>query len=548
MSDSTAFIDATSFTYIDDSTSTISAAEAATAQSMVNNFDKVIGPLETQSKTVEGMFNNIIDDILAIKPWQITPEGFLNDFTSQALQESFASTEWMMGADALNKAESVMSSCEISTSGLPNMGDLARKVESIRSGVTTKAAEAVDKVAESVKAQTGAAIAELVPAKKLSQLTNPGRSKIDKPKKSSDAATSTVSSVIDVAKGGMAKGQSILSKVSGPLKKLDSLMNCASSVGGQDFAGPVDNMIDKTQNLYDKMYLHSDPASPKFGYFDQDAFANAIPGVSPSLIKNVFKLTNMQNQVENNANLVTDKLVSRAKPSGIKSTSSLDPSGETQSIEDKQKAVKEQIPVVVSKPKVPAANGRKAEPAVKEAAPKPTKVITYIPQNPTLPEEEKISIKDMVAGWAFLNNDGTYTSLDSQFSMKPKYFTALYSALPDTKSEKVNTKISLVLKVENITITKKSKKLASGTYYYWAMRIGFIGLTIGINPPGKAITYAFVDEDLISTRPKPPVLEEYFKPMTADVSRNLISKMIVAIIPFLMKGVTGKPEWEQIFG
>ena len=179
MADSTAFIDSTSidataFIYVDDSTSAITAAESATAQSLVDNFNAQVGPMEKQGKQAEASFNSVIDFLSSTNPLDFTPENLIDDFTRQALDASYASSSWMKGAAALNEVGGIKGKCSLfsSLSAPPKYGDLARQVESMRTGVVDNALSAISDVAASFAEQIGRSIPELSSAKKLSDTSN----------------------------------------------------------------------------------------------------------------------------------------------------------------------------------------------------------------------------------------------------------------------------------------------------------------------------------------------------------------------------------------
>jgi len=377
MADSTAFIDttsidATTFIYVDDSTSAITAAESATAQTLVNDFDAQVGPMEKQGKEAESSFNSVIDFLSSTNPLDFTPENLIDDFTRQALDASYASSSWMKGASALNEVGGIKGKCSLfsSLSAPPKYGDLARQVESMRTGVVDNALSAIGDVAASFAEQIGRSIPELSSAKKLSDTSNTGRSTFDTIK---TGTTSAVSAILETGKAGMAKAGSVMGKLAGPMKLLDSISNCANTVGGSDYIGPVDDMLDKTQGLYDKMYMYDDPTAPTYGEFNQGAFETSIPTVPRKGLRNVMKLTNMYNKSNNNSNLAVD-VTAKAAKEGEKSTSSLAPNTNDMQLEDKRLLTGEQVKVETTLPAVPAAEGREAYSAQPIEAPEPETV------------------------------------------------------------------------------------------------------------------------------------------------------------------------------
>ena len=425
--DTTSYFDATAYVYVDDSTSAITAAADAQAQSLVNDFDAISGPVEKQSKAVENEFNSIINDISKLDPTDYTPEAIMDAYTQNGLDQSYASVKWQQGVDALRQVNVVAANCSIiNAASVPKYGDIARQISSMRSGVVDKATDAISKVASDIASKTGKTIKESAIGQRLSALVNTGRSKLDKV---STSNSSPVGTILEGAKAGMATAQSTISKMGPILNQMDKMINCVNSSGGAEYADKVDGMIDKTNNIFGKMYLWDDPADPRYGEFNQGAFANAIPLVPKRALDNVFKATNMFNKSENNANLSTDRLIKQAKE-GAKSTSSLAPNNDNQSTETKRSLADQLSQVKISVPKVPAATGRPAQPATTVTAPAPKKVATPVDTGPQEQPKAFYPYASMVVDSVFVPDSG-YLQLDPDQYGEPDIMSTALDLIPD---------------------------------------------------------------------------------------------------------------------
>jgi len=202
-------------------------------------------------------------------------------------------------------------------------------------------------------------------------------------------------------------------------------------------------MVDQTQNLYDKMYMFDDPSDPRYGEFNQVAFANSIPNVPKKVLDNTFKVANMYNKSENNATLSTDRLIKQAKE-GEKSTSSLAANNENQTNDDKRSIADKMKNFKVTFPKVPAAPGRPAQSGGSNTTPDPAPA--PIPENPT-PQPQppsEVSFRNMVVDTQF-TEDGTYSIADPNLSGVPSILASAVDIIPDggTTSETATMKITV---------------------------------------------------------------------------------------------------------
>jgi hypothetical protein len=425
--DTTSYFDATAYVYVDDSTSAITAAADAQAQSLVNDFDAISGPVEKQSKAVQNEFNSIINDISKLDPTDYTPEAVMDAYTQNALDQSYSSVKWQQGVDALRDINVVASNCSIiNAASVPKYGDIARQISSMRSGVVDKATDAISKVASDIASKTGKTIKESAIGQRLSAVVNTGRSKLDNV---STSNSSPVGTILEGGKAGMAIAQSTISKLGPILNQMDKMINCVNSAGGVEYVDKVDGMIDKTNNIFGKMYLWDDPADPRYGEFNQGAFANAIPLVPKRALDNVFKATNMFNKSDNNANLSTDRLIKRAKE-GAKSTSSLAPNNDNQSTETKRSLAEQLSQVKISVPKIPAATGRPAQKAITVTAPAPKKVATPVDTGPQEQPKAFYPYASMVIDRVFVPDSG-YLQLDPDKYGEPDIMSTALDLIPD---------------------------------------------------------------------------------------------------------------------
>jgi hypothetical protein len=526
MADSTAYIDttgfidfdATSYVYVSDSTSTITPAEAAQAQAIVNDFNAVSGPMEKKSKAIENQFNDIINDISKIDPTDYTPASVMDALTQNGLDQAYSTVSWQQGVDALKQVNVIGANCSlIDSSSLPKYGDLARQIGSMRKGVLENVSSSITNVVSDIASKTGRSLAESAIGQRMSRIVNSGRSKMDKVSSSND---SPVSSILETGKAGMAKAQSLISKMGPLLNQMDKMINCANSTGGVDFVDKVDDMIDKTNNIFGKAYLFDDPADPRYGEFNQGAFANAIPAVPKLALDNVFKATNMFNKAENNANLSTDRLIKQAKE-GAKSTSSLDPNGENQSNNDKRTLAEKLSKVKVSFPKVPAAPGRPAQSKTTVEAPEPQTVVTPEQTDPQPQPAEEIAFTNLVFNKEFEDFDGSYATLDPNGVGIPAILSSAYDIIPDGGTNNPDAKMNIKVRVSGMAILNKSKN--GQLYYavkYSTLTVTFERIDIPYDPApiGATLSDIFTRGRLVDPDDQ--------KPLTDDEKRDLATKLV----------------------
>ena len=516
MSDGTAWInidDATSYVYTDDSTG-VTDVEAATAETLVSDFNSTANPLETRAIFVQQLFGGIKDDMARISPSDYTPEPVMDAFTDQALNAGYVSSSWLQGKEGLREINKITTRCSIlGNSKLPKYGDIARVIENTRKGIIKKASDAIDDVANDIAEKFGKSVQESAIGKVLSEIVNTGRSVFDKA--FSGNQLGPVSDILESAKAGIAKAQSTLSKIAGPLRDLDSLLECVNAVGGAAYAAQTDEMIDRTQTLFDKMYMHSDPALPNYGEFDSDSFMNGI--TLPPLIKsNVLKSANLQNKVNNNASLVVDRAVDAAKPVVKKSTSSLAVNNDTLTNEGKRVYAETNVEVTTVTEAVPAVKGREAESSVTTDAPEPQRVPTTAPPNqPQEQPPDKVPINSLVTETEFIDTDGSYALLDPGGVGIPGILAKAYDIIPESYSSTPEVQMKITVEVFGIST---EKKVEDGEAYN----------TIWVG--GASVTYIRVDdpsagavrENLFNTgASSKKVAEEDYLPLTDEQKRKI---------------------------
>lgn len=516
MSDGTAWInlsDTTSYVYVIDTTG-VTDVEAATAETLISDFNSTANPLENKATVVQQSFGFIKDDMSRIDPSDYTPESVMDAFTDQALNAGYVSSAWLQGKDGLREINKITTRCSIlGNAKLPKYGDIARVIENTRKGVIKKAADVIDDVANDIAETFGKEIAESAIGKTLSEIVNVGRSVFDKA--FSGNQLGPVSDVLESAKAGIAKARSTLSKIAGPLRDLDSLLECVNAIGGAAYAVQTDEMIDRTQSMYDKMYMHSDPALPNFGEFDQDAFMSGV--TLPPLVKsNVLKSANLQNKVNNNASLVVDRAVEAAKPVVKKSTSSLAPNNDSLTNPDKRTYVESNIQVTTTTEAVPAVKGREAEPPIETDAPEPQKVpVAETPNEPQEQPPDKVPINSLVTETEFIDGDGTYTLFDPGGVGIPGILAKAYDIIPESYSSTPEAQMKITVEAQLISTEKKTL----GSESYNILWIGILLVTYSrIDDPSKpSITDNLFQYGASSKK----VSEEDYLPPTDEQKRKV---------------------------
>jgi len=516
MSDGTAWInidDATSYVYTDDSTG-VTDVEAATAETLVSDFNSTANPLETRATFVQQLFGGIKDDMARISPTDYTPEVVMDAFTDQALNAGYVSSSWLQGKEGLREINKITTRCSIlGNSKLPKYGDIARVIENTRKGIIKKASDAIDDVANDIAEKFGKPIQESAIGKVLSEIVNTGRSVFDKA--FSGNQLGPVSDVLESAKAGIAKAQSTLSKIAGPLRDLDSLLECVNAVGGAAYAAQTDEMIDRTQTLFDKMYMHSDPALPNYGEFDSDAFMDTV--TLPPLVKsNVLKSANLQNKVNNNAALVVDRAVDAAKPTVKKSTSSLSPNNDTLTNEAKRTYAQTNVEVTTVTEAVPPVKGREAEPSTETEAPEPQRVPTVLP--PTQPQEQppdKVPINSLVAETEFIDGDGSYALLDPGGVGIPSILAKAHNIIPESYSSTPEAQMKIEVETNVITTEKRT---ADGEAYN-VIKIAAVSVAYSrIDDPSKPVIRENFFNGVGSSK---KVSEADYLPLTDEQKRKI---------------------------
>jgi hypothetical protein len=470
MSDSTAIIDTTAFIYIPpvpDATGA-TTVELVAANSLTNEFSNQSAPLENQANKVSSSLDSIKNSISGISPGDYTPAELLDSLATQSLDAAFKSTAWLVGENSLADLQDVKARCVVFGSS-----DLSEMVGDMASGVLDDAMGAIDDVADSMKSDfPGLSIPELGIAKSLSDIINTGRTAFDQTK---TAFSGAVSSALEHGKAGLAIAENAISKVgaavtdaltvdkstitaiTGALKGLDDMINCADSLGGSALSSKTTEMVDKSNEIFDKLGVESDPNSLNFGEFDENAYLDSIGGMTSQQKSNVLKLTNVYNKSTNNAGTAVDKAKRDSKPSieFEKSTSSLATGSNQAKVEDKVNYVVENTPVVVEVPPVPvvAAQAPTAisptvTPATKSKSatstspvPIPTAIISTAA--PAIQKPKVILFSNLFERIALNVVNGNYDDFDPDHVGIPKYQAALMSLMPPGGIEetKIGTKV-----------------------------------------------------------------------------------------------------------
>lgn len=383
-----------------DSTS-ITNIEAAASSTLVSDFNKQISSVETQALSSASKFTSIQNQIASISPVDFTPPAILDTTTSAALNKSMQSSAWLTSKDAGKQIQDIQNRCTV----LQEIG-ATQMIEKMRGGVMDKALkDAGDAISDAIGG-SGLSMPEFGIGEALSNIVNKGRAAYEAVE---DEFSGIVSDVLETGKAAAAKAQAVVDQIggavsegkkmvekglatmSGPLKKLDEIINCMDAVGGGAVVGETDQMIDALNNVYDKAGVKSDPNQPDFGEFDDTKFFNNIPGITPTQQSNLLKTTNMYDKAKNNASKAVDKAKELAEPDTQERSASSLGSAAPPSLPEKKEEIKKTSEVKFETPptpEIPAAPGRPAQPAqpaVSTPAPEPSTPSTPEPdqEDPT---------------------------------------------------------------------------------------------------------------------------------------------------------------------
>jgi len=366
MADSTAVIDTTSFIYVDQTG--VASVTTATANTLVNDFSDQSQTMLTKATAIFGQLEDIKDLISSYAPSDFTPPALMDQFTQQALNTSFGSSAWLTAEDAIQNVQAVKQKCSV-LNEVTKYADTSSMIDSLKGGVLKDAADAIKNVADQFKFDfPGLQLPESDIGKRLSDIANTGRGLYDKV---STEFNEAVSDVIEHGKGGLAKAQGAIDKASaavdgavsvvegaiasmaGPLKMLDKMTNCVDAIGGSAFAGQTDQMIGRSDEIFGKLNVETDPNSPNFGEFDETTYLDSIGGLTPDIKSNIKKSMNMSNKATNNAVGVVEKAKAASKLSQDTSVSSLSSAATNTSTEQKKNFVVDNVKVEVDVPAVP---------------------------------------------------------------------------------------------------------------------------------------------------------------------------------------------------
>jgi len=541
MGDSTAVvvIDATSWTYIDstsDSTG-ITNVQVATANTLVNEFSNSNEITKKKSAAISSSLDNIKGLISAIPSGSYTPAALMDSVTSQALNASFSSTAWLSGEDTLQNIQDVQGQCTV-LKDIAKFVDPSSMTDSMKSGVFKDAENAISRVLDSFKFDfPSLSLPEFGIAKQLSDLINTGRTSIDQTKK---AFSGTVSSILEHGKAGLGIAESAIDKsssaISGAvsiasggiasltkgLKVLDGLTDCVNGLGGAAFATQADEMIDATNDIFDSLSVESDPNSPNYGEFDEQAYMDSIGGLTAEQKSNILKCTNVYNQSANNAGTAVDKVATGIKPVSDKSVSSLKGSAKQIKPEENVNYIQAETPVTVEIPPIPAKQAIpatattpyqppvKAQPAKTITSPVPVPTAAISTAAPAVPKP-KIVLFSNLFGKIFINdftvdNDRlvAYSDYDPNGLFLPEYRQQLMRWMIQGGVEEQYVGIKTVNGVMNINwLTEDQSSISSSVSYEYSVGINFFwGLA---DKPVDEITY---DELILDPRLASPLLVE----------------------------------------
>lgn len=91
-----------------------------------------------------------------------------------------------------------------------------------------------------------------------------------------------LSSIQDMFSGALPGGENI----AGMLESLDKAIDCIDSVCGSEYSSEVSRLTGLSNDLYDTLYMESDPANSNYGKLKlTDIYTNA--GLSPGVISNM---------------------------------------------------------------------------------------------------------------------------------------------------------------------------------------------------------------------------------------------------------------------
>jgi len=545
MADATASIwldiDATAYVYTDDTTG-VTYAEAATVESIILDFDGIATAMEVKAKATQSLFSSIKDDISSIDPSDYTPSNIMDAFTNQGLNAGYGVTGWLQNPTAASDMTKIADKCGLlSDSNNPKYGDIARKIESVKKGVVKKVTDIVDDVASDIAEQAGKTIQEWGIGKRLSALVNPGYSIFDNV--FSGNQLGPLKAVLDGAKGLIPKGTGTLGNMKFDLSDLDKMIECTNAIGGSAYAPQVDEMIGRTQSIYDKSYMLSDPSLPTFGEFDSEAFLNDI--AVPDLVKdNIIKSTNLNNKIANNAGLAADKAVEGAKDVVEKSTSSLSENSESVPVDQKRENAETNTTITTTTEKIPATKGREPEPAetVEQEAPAQAPVVEVDTSPQELPSD-KVPWKSLVTSIEVQDPHGSYASVDPGGAGIPKIKDEVLRSLVPFG---FTTQDDLELRVVIIIGTGGYQKKTVGNRAYKDLRFNAITAEVYSNRQVLVAIHGFA---LDAGFDGIIVLENEFVEPTAEQLRNAAPKAVnLGIRKISRLNVFTGNYWKEKFG
>jgi len=508
--------------------------ELAAVSTIVSDFNKKIAGVKSIAFTTSIKYDSLKNSIADISPVDFTPPAIFQSTTDSAVNKAFESSAWLTAADAGTKIQEIQSKCSfLETIPLGGM------VEKMRGGVIDDAVNAAENAIQEAKDALGLSMPEFGIGKTLSDIVNKGRAAYEAVE---DSLSGSISDVLESGKAGLAKAQAVedqigaavdtgkkmiqkgLAELGPSLRKLDEMINCMDTVGGAQASPETDQMIDALNDVYAKAGVKNDPNLTDFGEFDETAFFNDIPGITPDQKSNILKATNSYDKTKNNASKAVDKAKDLAQSDTTPKSVSALAGGAPDAISSKKQLIKQEAEVkfeTPSTPPIPAAPGRPAQPA------KPAKETPAPDPAPVEPvnafEKMEKSVPPDLFTWrggiVSIEPDETnmaeYLSYDPNRTNYPRFKTDLFLEVPLGGVDYAGTSLDLII-VYSIThaifetVTQKGEGFFASDekFVRWTVDVT-ASLTKSGMGLGTGVTKS--TQGILSSSPVP---EDDFEPIT----------------------------------
>ena len=241
MSDSTG--DATAIIIIDSTSSDAQNLAATVANSLVGDFASSMGPISAKCDKLSGQTNRIKDTISGMSP---SSTSLLDQLLANALNAAYQSSAWSMAGGASDAIKGVLDQCDYFKDVADKVGKYAevpKFIKSLASAASEKAEQAIDAIADKFGGASN--FPELGIGKALADMASTGRAVYDRVEKELENVADALSPVIESGKSAINAMQTELAGAAKELGKLDKLINCLTAIGGSDYSGAVDDMIDE---------------------------------------------------------------------------------------------------------------------------------------------------------------------------------------------------------------------------------------------------------------------------------------------------------------